>query len=108
MKGNFYIAIFFFKKYMDRLTMEKLKEQLNNLQEKCERYQPGWSPTAKVLGYHEYFFGQNMSNHHFTVGKYYGLPELGAAQIRGTGGTARLSLYAPHSNYDRDPVISSR
>lgn len=49
-----------------------------------------------------------MSNHCLIVGKYSRLPELCAAQIRDTGGTAQLSLYAPHSDYDRYPVISSR
>lgn len=87
---------------------EKLMECLNNLQEKCESYQSGWYLTAKVPGYHEYFFGQNMSNHHVTVDKYYGLPELCLSQIRGTGGIAQLSLYAPNSDYDHYPVISSR
>lgn len=36
-----------------------------------------------------------MSNHHLTVGKYYGLLEPCLAQIGGTRGTAQLSLYAP-------------
>lgn len=121
MKGDFCTAVFFFKKKSGsscgydgkgngtaKYPGKKKKKKKET--KKKERYQPGCYPTAKVLGYHEHFFGQNTS--HCTMSKYSGLPELCAAQIRGRGGTARLSLYVPatppSSDYKHHPVISSR